>query len=416
MKRIKVIIVGGGLAGLTAALYLADSDVDIVILEQGKDYSIRTPERLEDTLVGLGGAGTISGGKLCFPPASGGIWKKTHGEMENFASFCGSAFSSAETILALPSRKQVQHTEGIIQKDYRTEIILKSSMNELVNNILHKLMSTGVSIRCGCRVKELSYLNGSRTVIFTNEVGENEYSVANYVLIATGRTSTPFLTKLFGENISHQPDLGIRLSMNTKQPAFFTYGEDVKLKRITSDYIVRTFCVCCGGGSIKTLTHGYVHFDGHFGDSLTDVANIGIMARSSRYSGIETADNYLNSMQKYLDSDISLKDFIKYNHMLSKDTVYDQLFNALSSFISDLYKSSLLVQNPDEIQVMLPAVDNLNPLIDTNSGFESRFPHVYVLGDAAGVSRGFIQSMWSGYCAAKRISEEIICPGQTLAM
>lgn len=88
MKNKTVIVVGGGLSGLTAAVYLADAGIDVTLLEQGKSYASRREENGLEVLVGLGGAGTISGGKLCFPPASGAIWRKTRESLIKFRPFC----------------------------------------------------------------------------------------------------------------------------------------------------------------------------------------------------------------------------------------------------------------------------------------------------------------------------------------
>ena len=112
-------------------------------------------------------------------------------------------------------------------------------------------------------------------------------------------------------------------------------------------------------------------------------------------------------MQHYVDTAISLKDFIRLHALLSKGSIYDSLFDVLTEFILELYRSGMLNQNADEIPVLLPAVDRVNPFIHTNARFESSLPHVYVVGDAAGISRGFVQAMWAGYCAAEGIISQI---------
>ena len=114
------------------------------------------------------------------------------------------------------------------------------------------------------------------------------------------------------------------------------------------------------------------------------------------------------AVARYTQSaEISLKDFIKYHDLLAKGSGYESLFEALTVFISELYRSNMLTQNADEIPVMLPAVDRINPLIGTNTDFESQLPHIYVTGDASGISRGFVQAMWAGYCTAEGIIGQI---------
>ena len=82
-KKYDVIIVGGGPAGIFAALELAPDDLKILLIEEGRDIEKRqcpardtglpcppcTPCNL---VCGLGGAGAFSDGKLTLSPASGG--------------------------------------------------------------------------------------------------------------------------------------------------------------------------------------------------------------------------------------------------------------------------------------------------------------------------------------------------------
>ena len=61
----------------------------------------------------------------------------------------------------------------------------------------------------------------------------------------------------------------------------------------------------------------------------------------------------------------------------------------------------------NEYPVSLPSVDRINPRIAINENFETPLRNVYVVGDATGISRGFIQSMWSAYCATKHILNKL---------
>lgn len=406
MKKDNVIIVGGGLSGLTAASYLADTGVEVTVLEQGKRYMDRNVQNGEEVLSGLGGAGTLAGGKLCFPPASGGIWKRTGRSMRAFQPFCQEMLSDLHTLLPLP-QSGGWLSGKMNRKIYRSELVLGNEMRAFVNTLIGNVIHRGADIRCGCQVTGLGDTERGKRVFFLNEGGERERLDGGYVVFATGRTSVPLLRTLFRPGPGHQPDLGIRLTADRNQPVFSAAGEDVKLKLNIGPYLVRTFCVCCGGASIKTSTGGLIHYDGHFETQLTDHTNFGVLARSPVYSGPDAVRSYLEAMQRYADIQVSLKDFLLYRNLLARGTIYAPLFEALAGFISELYRGGMLVQNPDEVPVFLPAADQINPLIPTDSGFESTLPNVYVTGDALGISRGFIQAMWAGRCAAEQILDQM---------
>ena len=75
----KIAIIGAGLSGLTMAYNIKrNCGANVVIFEKGKCYIERIEVESNELLCGEGGAGTVFGGKLCFPPASSGVWLRSN--------------------------------------------------------------------------------------------------------------------------------------------------------------------------------------------------------------------------------------------------------------------------------------------------------------------------------------------------
>lgn len=73
----EVIIVGGGPAGIFAALTLADLGFkSVLLLEQGKDLKHRDHHNPAERLCGWGGAGAYSDGKLTLSTEVGGVLRE----------------------------------------------------------------------------------------------------------------------------------------------------------------------------------------------------------------------------------------------------------------------------------------------------------------------------------------------------
>jgi hypothetical protein len=124
--------------------------------------------------------------------------------------------------------------------------------------------------------------------------------------------------------------------------------------------------------------------------------------------GFEAVELYCNSLKKYLYSDLTLKDFIKYSDkLITSSNTFDNTFLAVKLFILLLQKKGIIGSDSGHYPLWLPSVDNLNPKVQVDSNCETMTHNVYVIGDATGLSRGFVQSLWSSYCACQNILQKI---------
>jgi len=415
MKRI--LIIGAGLSGLTAAYQISKSlGAQVIIIEKGKRYTERMAENEFGMVCGEGGAGTVYGGKLCFPPASSGVWERTGFHAEEFSLFCENCLGPFIQEKELPKSDNItmllSKRNNFFQKNYESILLTKLEMNHFVSNLLSEVKKSGVDIITSCEFVSYKKTNDGFIVQCKRNGSEIIEELVDYIIFASGRLSSAQIMKWFGKqkNVMQQnPDFGIRLSMDYNRAEIFKeIGKDIKLKAKIGDIGLRTFCVCSGGSKTIVDLNGMKYYDGHFEDEITEQVNLGILARSPYIYGFEGAALYCSYLKDYITLDWSLKDFVKNSDKLIKETnLFNEVFEAITYFIRMMQKEQILEQNLDKYPVWLPSVDRLNPIICTNQHFETNCKNIYVIGDAVGISRGFVQSMWSGYCAGNRISEKL---------
>lgn len=413
----KIAIIGAGLSGLTMAYNIKKNcEADVVIFEKGKRYIQRIEEESDELLCGEGGAGTVFGGKLCFPPASSGVWlrsKLNNIMFEEFTQNCLASFFPNKTIPSIMSTTQLyQKREKLFFKDYESIFLTKSEMRTFVGALISEVKELGTIIYNNCEFVDYVEKNGKFYIRCLHDELEQENHEFDYLVFASGRLSADLTLKWLGTRTSvalQNPDLGIRFSLKYKDSAMFeNIGKDVKIKAKFGNIGVRTFCVCTGGNKTRVDLKGMKYYDGHFEDKITDEVNMGILARSPYIFGYEGAALFCSCLKDYLDADFSLKDFMKYSHRMIKETnIYSDVLDSINSFLYMLKQEHIIDENLDKYPVWLPSVDRLNPIIRTNHNFETTTHNLYVIGDAVGISRGFVQSMWSAYCASEDVIKKV---------
>lgn len=408
----KVLIVGAGLSGLTAALLIRSSiDADITIIDQGKPYNERVSAKECNMLSGVGGAGTVGGGKLCFPPASTEIWKKTRFSQHTFSAFlksCIIPFCPKEIDMKSFANIASIMGEGLYQKKYDSFLLSKSEMNQFVTRLIEKVLALGITINTDSIFKKIETNDDGSFMANYIVHGQKVIQKYDVVILASGRSSASQISSWLPSGVTSEnksPDLGFRFSLTrTNNDAFHAVGKDVKIKAAIGNIGVRTFCVCSGGDKVLVNTNTFQYYDGHFDSGITEFSNLGLMARSKKIMGYKYAALYCSYLKRYLYSGMTLDDFVKYwDKLIPETSIFNDVLESLAVFVKMLQENQIILDGLNLCPVYLPSVDNLNPVIKINRYFETECPNFYVIGDASGISRGFIQAMWSARCASVNI-------------
>jgi len=188
---------------------------------------------------------------------------------------------------------------------------------------------------------------------------------------------------------------------------FVNYGQDIKLKRQVADITARTFCVCTGGDSALVNIDGMIYSDGHFTDQLTKNVNVGIVARRSKVVGYHAARRSAECMGEMLSGkNMTIPEFMHQLPRLAQNVAYGTFqghVEATGDLLRSLVQIGGITGNLNQCEVVGATIDRYWPLVETNNRFETHQADLFVIGDAAGISRGYIQAMWSARCAAHAI-------------
>lgn len=405
------VVIGGGISGLTAAVRIAEESYgDVILVEAGKPFEMRGAEG-RDVVEGLGGAGTTAGGKWCYPPASSGAWAFGGFSKRSFEKFCcrygiplphGGAEHDATCSLIASS--------DIYAKGYESKLLPQKAVAGLIGELAARVKGSGGGIITGAKALRIERCGHFNIKLALQRLGDF-WLEADQVVVATGRSSSGFIGDLLSSAIriiEVSPDLGIRIEMPLRrQGAMTRIGKDFKAKRVHGGTCVRTFCVCAGGESVRVESSGLLYYDGHFPVELTDKVSFGILARSCEFRGFDAAKGYLAEYARLFSGSLSLREFCSKAGTAGADCRFAPIYTAISDFAKELCRIGALGASLDECTVVGPSVDRLNPCIPTDEDCMTDVEGLYVVGDAKGVARGYLQSMWLGDVAGRAVAERL---------
>jgi uncharacterized FAD-dependent dehydrogenase len=455
-KKYDVIIVGGGPAGIFAALELVPDNLKVLLIEEGRDIEKRQcPAR--DTglpcppcspcnlVCGLGGAGAFSDGKLTLTSQVGGILPSYLGEDQTealikYVDEVYLKFGAPEKLYGTGKKvnqlRQQAELAGLrlvtvpirhLGTDH-CRLVLKAMWDNLSPRIESRLRTAVASI-----IVEKGRVKGVKT-----EKGES--FDCDYLILAPGREGADWLAKE-AERLkltmhSNPVDVGVRVEVPAAVMAPLTdvlYESKLEFLSRSFDDRVRTFCMCPGGEVIMESTGGcdpVITVNGHsYAERKTENTNFALLvstAFTKPFNQPIAYGRYLARLANILSGGVLLQrlgDLMEGRRStperIERGLVKPTLKNATPGDLSFALPYRYLT----DLVEMLTAMDKLVPGVASHHtllyGIEVKFyssrpqlspsletevKGMFAIGDGAGVSRGLIQASVSGVVAAREIA------------
>jgi uncharacterized FAD-dependent dehydrogenase len=416
------VFIGGGVANLAAANYLFDSGASkILVIEKGLLASQRhCPGAKKDTCVhcrnvchvveGLGGSNALFGNKLCYFPASDGvlqtIQKETLSRAACYLESLLAPYFSAKYITQNPSCPP--------RKNYYSDVLSRREFAEMIAQLTRRLHADGV-LQIKSDVAEVRKTAGGFFAIMTRE--GLTINSAN-VIVGTGRSSQYWfrevLRSLRVAYSEQAPDVGIRIESDAESfGESYYYQIDPKFKFEFPPYgSARTFCAHNRGVVVPVQLGGAFYADGAFPTEFTNKNNIALMTRAHDPISLQDLEQWCGDVNRFTSNSLVITD-IEIN---TCDTALNNAATILSTIpswpsYSHQKLMSLLIQRllaepirflrskealNTRLRIYAPAIDRFWPIPELGENFETSCPGLFIVGDAAGLSRGFVQAMISG--------------------
>ena len=454
-KQYDVIIVGGGPAGIFAALELQSSSLSVLLIEKGRDINKRhCPSRGKmeqctscapcNIVCGLGGAGAFSDGKLTLSPQVGGHLKEYLGEnaSEDLIRYIdgiylkygapAKLFGAGEGIKELVKRASLAELRliPVPVRHIGTENCKKvlKAMRDFLNPHIDFALQTEVS--------EIS-IKDDRVASVRTSCGD-EFD-CKYLILAPGREGSDWLMKeaarLKLTMLINPIDIGVRVEVPvavTQELTSVLYEAKLEYLSKHFDDRVRTFCMCPAGEVVIESTGGpdpVVSVNGHsYAERKTENTNFALLMSTTFTAPFHEPiayGKYIARLANILSGSVLVQRFgdLMAGHRSTPARIERGLVKpSLPTAVPGDLSFVLPYRHMTGIIEMLQAMDKLAPgvaskhtllygvevkfysgRLQLTPNLETEIPNMFAAGDGVGVSRGLIQASASGVVAAREI-------------
>lgn len=439
-----VVIIGAGPAGLFAARSLSGIGLKVIVVDKGKDISVRLPS---DIMWGVGGAGTFSDGTLNLSPYIGGDLTKL------------TDVNQAYTLIEEVDNAFVEYgvTGGILQPSTEeVDRLHKSAASvgakfifvpqrhigtdfapTVIANFKRDLDAKGVQFKLETSVADIIVQKS----VCKGVALENGGSLSSrYTLLAPGRTAAAWLSsinKKYGIKAKHGPfDLGVRIEVpSIIMDSVTRINLDPKFHIHTRSYddFVRTFCTNREGFVVKEDYGTFVAVNGHsFREKKSPNTNFALLVRIELTEPLEDTTQYGECVAKLASTIGGRKPIIQRMGDLRRgqrstfgrirrNTIINTLEDVTPGDISMALPHRIVVDLTEALEVLdkiIPGVVTDSTLlyapeikffamkIEVNSYLETSLENLFVAGDGAGLSGDIVNAAATGILAARGISKK----------
>jgi uncharacterized FAD-dependent dehydrogenase len=445
VEQYQVAIVGAGPAGIFAALELQRSGVSgVIVVEKGPDL----PERRQmgrghSMLSGWGGAGAYSDGKLALSTEIGGSLARycSPGRLAELVEYVDAVyltFGAPETVhgsdpekVAHIQREATRWDMKVIPSRYRH---LGTDGCEEVVGRMREALERQTCIRCQAPVAAVA-TRDRRAAGIRLEDGTD--IAADWVILAPGREGSAWLAReaaRLGLHSTINPvDIGVRVEVpaSVMEPiTSATYEAKILYYTRRFEDMVRTFCMCPYGEVIREDLGGLYTVNGHsYAHRKTANTNFALLVSKTFTEPFREPIAYGQSIARLanmLGGEVLVQRLGDLRHgrrstpgRLARGLIEPTLKSATPGDLSLV----LPYRHLADILEMLETLDRLSPGVNSvhtllygvevkfyslqlrlNPTLETELPHLFAVGDGAGVSRGLVHASASGVLAAREIA------------
>ncbi|KGL47673.1 hypothetical protein HR09_04410 [Porphyromonas gulae] len=420
-----IIFIGAGFACLSAANKLKDLGLkNFLVLEKGHPLKKRFCPgscnyscsfcKVCHTVEGVGGANALNGNKFCYFPASQKIVERFDlNRIESVNVYLQNKLYPyfEKTLNFIDNRHKKE--QDYFKKKYFSDAFYKGEFQMIVSMLLNPISDFLVS---ECEVLSIR----KEKSIFFLETSTGKTYKAKSVVLGTGRSSSNFMKNLFDSfNLSYQEqkqDIGIRIESDADSfTNEYFYQSDPKIKlNFPNLGQGRTFCAHNNGIVVPVRFNNSFFADGAFSNTPTSRNNIAIMVRSNDRLPNIALEHWCKSINDLARNSLCLGDLILNSDFIHNlrtmipsfpSAVHARLFELTIEHL--LMGKTPLLKRGSVVRIFAPAIDRqwLQPEVNLDFSL-NKDNNIYVIGDAVGRSRGFIQALFSGVLCANGLFEK----------
>ncbi len=440
-----VVVVGGGPAGLFASYEISKKDVDILVVDKGKDVEDR---REDEIMSGIGGAGTYSDGTVNLRPDIGG-------NLRDFTSSDQQAWDLVDEVSKILSRHGMPPPR---EKDSDKEEELKRRsasvgakffpINQshigsdkapaVVSSFKSELEERGVKFKVKTEVTELIIENGRCRGVKTKDGDEIR---ANYTLLAPGRVGIDWVQKLTDIYPLKADFAPIDIGVSVEVPSIIMdpvtdVNRDPKFHLYTKSYddFVRTFCMNHKGFVVKESYDGFIGVNGHSRKDIeTENTNFAFLVRVQLTEPLEDTTKYGRAIAQLATTIGGGKPIVQRlgdlregrrstHDRLKRDPIERTLKDVTPGDISMALPERVMVnitEGLEKLDKIIPGVDSSTTLLyapeikfyakrlQVSDDLETSVKDLYAAGDGAGLSHDIINAAATGLLSGRGIKKKL---------